>query len=148
MNTKKVIGMLLLAVFCVVGFRGNAQQVVPIRFNVYISVQCADKVTELLIRGNIQRELRLLGDVLVENPNVLPTHTLRIVAIELTRGPAQVKTGAIAISAVFTEFIRPDFEKYCHGTLLTGHINELPLPCRDAVIAFDITTLQNARGGR
>lgn len=145
MNTKKVLGMLLLVVFCVVGFTGHTQQVVPVWFNVYISVQCSNKTTEMMIRGNIQRELTRLADVLVESPYHPPTHTIRIVAIELTRGSMNVKTGAVAISAVFTESVMPDFEKYCHGILLTGHITELPIHCRDAVTAFDITTLQPAR---
>ena len=148
MNTQKVVSLLLLALFCLVCFRGHAQQVVPIWFNVYISVQCSDKTTEMFIRGNIQRELNRLGGVLVESPAVPPTHTIRIVAIELTRGAAQAKTGAVAISAVFTESVMPDFEKYCHGTLLTGHISELLIHCKDVVRAFDITTLQSARKRR
>ena len=148
MNTKKIIGMLLLVVFCVICFRGHTQQVVPVWFNVYISVQCSNKTTEMLIRGNIQRELNRLASVLVESPTLPPTHMLRIVAIEMTRGPAQVKTGGIAISAVFTEFIAPNFEKYCNGTLLTGSTNDLQTHCRDAVTAFDISTLQIARRKR
>lgn len=148
MNTKKFLGMLLLVMFCIICFRGHTQQVVPIWFNVYISVQCSNKTTELMIRGNIQRDLNRLGGVLVESPAVPPTHTIRIVSIELTRGPMNVKTGAVAISAVFTESVMPDFEKYCHGTLLTGHITELPIHCKNVVRAFDITTLQVARRRR
>ena len=148
MNIKKISGMLLLTVFCAVCLTGKAQQVVLIWFNVYISVQCADKATEMMIRGNIQRELTRLASVLVESPHHVPTHTLRIVAIELTRGPAQVKTGGIAISAVLTEFVAPNFERYCNGTLLTGSTNDLQIHCRDAVTAFDISTLQIARRKR
>ncbi len=106
MNIKKISGMLLLAMFCVVGFRGNAQQVVPATFNVYVGVQCQNKTTKILIESYIKRELRGLGDVIVDLQNPNWTHAIWINVLEQERLGIG-KTGVVVISAAYTEFIHP-----------------------------------------
>ena len=109
MNTKKVIGMLLLVVFCAVYFPGHAQQIVPLTFNVLVKVSCSDETTKVLIESYIFRELRNLGDVIVDSvdsPSVPYTHAIWAIVGEPER-LGMGKTGLVIISATFTEFIAP-----------------------------------------
>ena len=178
MNTKKVIGMLLLAVFCVVGFRGNAQQVVPLTFNVYVNVSCSDETTKLLIESYIFRELRNLNDVVVDQ-NPTWTHAIWIIVGEPERLGIG-KTGLVIISATFTEFINPLFEilpileSHVHQDTLAAIGSDLLIKkdsllsvsayrqcflaytergdiqtsCKNVVAAFDRTALQPTRERR
>lgn len=81
MNTKKVIGMLLLAVFCTVCFTGNAQQALPDKLDVSIIVDCKNPHLKIMIENIVNRELGKLQDVnlLVETPGKF---ILNIVAVE------------------------------------------------------------------
>ncbi len=108
MDTRKIIGMLSLVVFCIISFRGHTQQAVPATFNVLVSVSCSDETTKLLVESYIFRELRNLNDVVVDK-NPTWTHAIWAIVGEPERLGIG-KTGLVVISATFTEFVAPIFE--------------------------------------
>lgn len=178
MNTKKVIGMLLLVVLCAVCFPGNAQQVVPLTFNVFVAVQCPDETTKILIESYIKRELLGLRDVIVDLQNATWTHAIWINVIEPERLGIG-KTGVVVINATYTEFIHPitditviledhlpintsvaivsdlvdkhwftTVHAYRRDFLTVGDRNNMEPLCKDIVAAFDGTALQITRKRR
>ena len=172
---KRISILFLLTAFFICCFTGQPSQSqiqsAPEKFNVFVHVKCRDEVTKTLIESYIKRELRNLRDVLI-NQNTLATHTLMVNALELERAGIG-KTGAIAISAIYTEVIYPyhllnahlsrekymdiaadlvatttfplSFDKYCQSFLTVGATEDLPSFCRNIVAAFDTTTLEKER---
>ena len=175
MNIKKALAMLLLAVFCAVCFTGNAQQVVPLTFNVHVFVSCENEVTKILAESHIKRELRHLEDVHVNSQDTLTTHALYSVVIENQRAGIG-KDGTIAIATAFTENSYPYrilnenlpkqqylnvmnalvdhnafpfvYQEYKQVFLSTGEKADLAKHCKDTVAFFDGIVLQKVREKR
>lgn len=175
MNTKSFLSMLLLVMFCVVCFQGHTQQVVPDTFNVFVHVNCENKVTQTLVESYMKRELRNLGDVRINSPNTLKTHTLYPVVIENQR-LGTGKDGTMAMATTFTESCYPyhilnanlsqqqynniandlidrnafplTYEQYKQVFLTTGPTSKLAKYCKDTVAAFDGIVLQKVREKR
>lgn len=172
MNIKKISGMLLLTVFCAVGFTGNAQQVAPLTFNVSVNVACENEAMKVVTESHIKRELRSLGDVHINSQDTLITHALYTTVIENAREVIG-KDGTLAMATIFTELLypyhilkdnlphqqymnvmdslvsqnafSPVFQDYKQSFLVTGETLDLATFCKNTVAAFDGTVLQKLR---
>ena len=117
---KNFVGIVMTLFICMT-FRGYTQQVESKRYSFKVKVQiegCKDGDTKTLIESYINRELRDLGDVLIASQSMIPTHYLNIIAIELTKGVEEYKTGAIAISITHVEYIT----SLCNP-VVSGHLS-------------------------
>ena len=81
MVKKKVIGMLLFVVFCVICFSGHTQQVAPAKLDVTLVVDCKNFHTKAIIEKVVKRELGKLKDVNLQD-GILGKFILNIVAVE------------------------------------------------------------------
>ena len=172
---RKISILFLLFAVCFTG-QPIQSQVASKKFNVTVNVRCKDETTKILIESYIKRELRNLGDALVDSQNSLVTHSLYLIAIE-QQYVTGVKNGQIEIASTYCESFSPyhaiainsnlsheegiqatgliakagfplSFDIYRQGFLSTGAIKDLPILCRDIVAAFDTTVLEKIRGKR
>ncbi len=69
---KKFVGILII-LFIIMTFTGYTQQAVSAnaKFNVVVSIVCNNEHTKTMIESYINRELRNLGDVLIDSSNLL-----------------------------------------------------------------------------
>ena len=107
---KKFVGI-LMTLFIIIAFSGHTQQVPNNKqFNVLVSVACNNEHTKTMIESYINRELRKLGDVLIDSNNLQPTHAILLIAIEHEKIGVG-KTGGMSIAATYAEslYMPPEY---------------------------------------
>ena len=169
---KKVCLLLLITAICVVGFTGKPSQSQvqdgqDQKFRVHVSVTCDDESLKNSVESHIKRELRSLGDVIIDIVG-LDTYKIHVVLVEPTYKNTGTKTGNVSIAVLFLRRFdsRPLLNKYVKAgfkgdaafeTISLYHFkpeglrvaywtrNNIKQYCQELVANFDIQMLEKAR---
>ena len=172
-NMTIYVTLVLLCTITFTGQSADAPEKPKPKFRVEVSVGCNDKNTKAFIESHTKRELRRLQDVEIVGIGIAGGYKLSIVAIELQSSGR--KTGAIAVSYVFTRTFDPfslrdkikklakdNFPLQLDGevtdlmwlhedpmhVLEVGLTNDLDKICKGIVVDFDTKRLEPARNGK
>ena len=120
------------------------------KIKVFVSVDCKDENTKNLMQSWIKRELRSLGDVVIETGNDA-SYILKVLAIE-SEWQGAGKTGNMAVAVNFLQvcraphpitcFFEPKLLVFSFGT------EDLERMCKVIVAEFDTQTLDPERIAR